>query len=336
VPARREIQWGIVDQHLDEAEFLFDCWRDMRGSMRHGLSALSQRFERRLLANVEGLVVNGPQPLERWVHPVLREDEAASSGRLAASTMAAAMAGQSLVYDRLERAALAAGEHGMDDPDLDAMVWGLCLVDGPGLERDLRARLARASGSVRGGLLEVFSGRGLDPGEALDAALRSDDPLLRRAALRAARASDRERYLPWIEQALTSDREDVRAAAIDTGTQWDSPHAATAAREWRGSPSSISTLLVFEFVARGGDGRSVAALEERLREPDAGAPAAWALGFNGRLEAIAACVGQLGGSDPRFCRLAADSIAVMLGLSRDDAAFWNRRPRSRATATSCP
>ena len=322
MPAPRDVQWDIVDLHLDEAEFLVERWHALRRSTRHGLRVLHQRVERRLLANIDGLIVNGPEPIERWVLPVLHEDEPDNTERLTAATMAAASAGHPLIHERLERAAQAAGERGLEDRALDALVWGLCLAQGPELERELRTQLGRASGNPLASLLEICAGRGLDAGEPLDAALRSDNPLVRRAALRAARAGERERWLPSVEQALASGPDDVRAAAIDTASAWGSGRALEAAHEWRGTASEPSTLLVFECAARSGELRSVAALEERLQQLDTRAAAAWALGFSGLHEAITACTAQLAAADPRACRLAADSLAVMLGLNRDDPSLW--------------
>jgi len=81
------ILWDIVEEHLDEAEFLVELWASSRHSAVYTLAELDRGPELRLLAHVDGLVVNGPLALERVCWPVL-EDPKAEPPRIAAAALA--------------------------------------------------------------------------------------------------------------------------------------------------------------------------------------------------------------------------------------------------------
>lgn len=71
--SEEQILWDVVEEHLDEAEFLVGQWRSARVSAMYTLEELRDGPEQRLLGHVDGLVVNGPTALERVAWPVVRD-----------------------------------------------------------------------------------------------------------------------------------------------------------------------------------------------------------------------------------------------------------------------
>lgn len=86
------ILWDIVEEHLDEAEFLAEQWTEARRSASYTLDELERGPESRLAAHVDGLVANGPLALERVAWPVL-EDPGSEAPRAAAAALAVLEAG---------------------------------------------------------------------------------------------------------------------------------------------------------------------------------------------------------------------------------------------------
>ena len=97
------IVWSVVDEHLDEAEFLASLWASARRSGLYALAELERGPERRLLAHVDGLESNGPLALERVVWPVV-DDAKAEPMRLCAAALTLLESGDFRVLDVLEGA----------------------------------------------------------------------------------------------------------------------------------------------------------------------------------------------------------------------------------------
>ncbi|MCH9686574.1 MAG: hypothetical protein K0V04_34395 [Deltaproteobacteria bacterium] len=86
-----EILWDVVEEHLDEAEFLVELWRNARASPAYTLHELRDGPQSRLLAHTDGLVINGPVALDKLAWPdVSRSDDPM---RLAAAALAMLDAG---------------------------------------------------------------------------------------------------------------------------------------------------------------------------------------------------------------------------------------------------
>jgi uncharacterized protein (TIGR02270 family) len=87
MPNEDQIVWTVIEEHLDEAEFLVELWAGARRSGSYTLGELERGPETRLAAHVDGLVVNGPLALERVAWPVI-EDPKAELFRVAAAALA--------------------------------------------------------------------------------------------------------------------------------------------------------------------------------------------------------------------------------------------------------
>ncbi|MCX4240160.1 hypothetical protein [Paraliomyxa miuraensis] len=100
MPDGDEIVWTIVEEHLDEAEFLVEQWRNARRSPLHTLSELAEGIEARLAAHVDGLSCNGPLALEQVVWPVI--EDGAELDRVAAAALTLLDAGEFRVLEVLD------------------------------------------------------------------------------------------------------------------------------------------------------------------------------------------------------------------------------------------
>jgi uncharacterized protein (TIGR02270 family) len=112
------ILWDVVEEHLDEAEFLVELWLAARRSPLYTLPELERGPEPRLVAHVDGLVLNGPLVLERVAWPVV-EDPQAEPLRLAAAALAMLEAGDFRVLGALDEPK-PAGQAPADAEDDDA------------------------------------------------------------------------------------------------------------------------------------------------------------------------------------------------------------------------
>src|SRR5688572_10913910 len=74
--AKIEVLWDVVEEHLDEAEFLWEMWEHSLVSPNYTLAEVASGPEARLLAHIDGLVVNGPEVATRLLIPTLDDAEA--------------------------------------------------------------------------------------------------------------------------------------------------------------------------------------------------------------------------------------------------------------------
>lgn len=81
------ILWDVVEEHLDEAEFLVEQWCSARVSPDHSLEELRDGPESRLLAHVDGVVVNGPLALQQEAWPIIEQSDVPSLVTAAAMTV---------------------------------------------------------------------------------------------------------------------------------------------------------------------------------------------------------------------------------------------------------
>lgn len=110
-----QILWDVVEEHLDEAEFLVELWQGARRSPQYTLAELADGPETRLLAHVDGVVESGPLALERVAWPGLDASEAT---RVAASALALLDGGEFRVLGVLDEPR-AEGEETDDDEPVD-------------------------------------------------------------------------------------------------------------------------------------------------------------------------------------------------------------------------
>ncbi|MEM9454307.1 MAG: TIGR02270 family protein [Myxococcota bacterium] len=315
------ILWDVVQEHLDEAEFVIELWLGARRSPIYTLQELEQGPEARLVAHVDGLVVNGPLALQRTAWPALEDDD---PQRAAAAALAIVHSGDFTLLDgALDDLDPPAPEGHELSGRADGIALALALCDHPALDDQIRGRLAHAKGSQLALLLAACADRGIDPSPALDRALGDETPEVVALGLRAAAFGPHTRLLGPVETYLAHASAVVRAAAIDTALAWGSPSAWERVAQTYHQPDGRAAMV---WMACLGDERHAEAIARLLDDEAQRHDALWALGFCGRTVALNACMRWLDDDDERTRRLAAEAIAHALGLDLEDDALWDEEP----------
>jgi len=298
--------WDVVEEHLDEAEFLWDQWEHGLVAPNYTLDELADGPEARLLAHIDGLVVHGTHAATRLLLPALEAEE---TGRVSAAATA-------LLLGELQAGLDALMEVLRDLPEQrPGLLRALECVPDPQVIPRMQALLTDDDEEIVAAAARVLHFRRAPIGEALGLLLASDLPEFRALALRAA-PYEREpgKHLRSIHAGLADPDPGVSAAAIDAGVHLALP-AAWAHVATRGRESGDRDALLWLALRGGPDDR--ATLLSALLEPDRRSAALWALGFLGTPEAVEAALEWL--EDGVNGTLAGELFAAVTGVDLTDA-----------------
>ncbi len=300
--------WDVVEEHLDDAEFLFTQWERGLVSASYTLTEVAEREEERLLANVDGLVAGGAPVRLRVSIPALASD---AHGRRAAAALAILEAGDPAAADPVLRA-LREGE-----PPIRASVErALGLAPAPWIDDALRSVLHDAPPAVQAAALGALAFRRASPGAALSGLRAGDDPALLAAAFRSAAGFREKVPLGLVLDGLSSAFPVARDEALTAGLSLGLTEAWAACQKLArgaGDETFASTEpLPLLFAATLGDVRDVEPLVHATSAPRLRRAAVWALGYSGRVSAAETCLALLG--DPDLGRLAGEAFAAVTGL----------------------
>jgi uncharacterized protein (TIGR02270 family) len=310
------VLWDVVEEHLEEAEFLIEQWCAAARSPRYSLRQLQKTVEPRLLAHLDGLVVGGKAVADEVLWPALIAEEAdVSLERAAAAALALLQEGDGLgrIVETLLRTPKDPVRRGiglalrMSPADVDERVRGALY------ESDVPA--------VHAVLLRILAARRVEAGPILPTVLASADPAIVVAALGAAAVSSGQPELVRpLDVALDHPDARIRAAAQRTALIWNlrSGWQSCLMSARSGAPDA---LLALGLLGRPED---LPTLLDALGS--ARKAAAFALGFTGRVEAADACLDLLGDPDEAVAALAGESFACLTGLPVDERRFL--RPRA--------
>lgn len=294
-----EPRWDIVEEHLDEAEFLWGMWEHGLRSPRYTLDTLARGPEARLLANLDALVVNGPAVAPRLLVPALVDGPPPRVSAAAAALLAdPEPAGLAAVLDAwsglpaqrpaLARALACAARH-----DLGPL---------------LRARLDDPALQDAAAELLIFRDEPLGP--ALERLLGDDDPARRALALRAIPGElEPAAHTDATLAGLDAPEPEVFDAAIATGTRLGLDAAWARARERAQERPGVDALLLLALRGAPADHPLLLAA---VAQPRRRAAALWALGFLGLPEVVDTCIEFL--DDPKVAGLAAEVFTAVTGV----------------------
>src|SRR4051794_14057106 len=96
----RLVLWDVAEEHLDEAEFLWDQWEKSLDAPNYALAEVAERPEERLLAHVDGLLAGGPEVIAKLVLPALDAEEPA---RITAAAYTLLASGEATALDAVVR-----------------------------------------------------------------------------------------------------------------------------------------------------------------------------------------------------------------------------------------
>ena len=298
--------WDVVEEHLDEAEFLWSMWEHSLVAPNYTLDEVAEGPEERLLAHIDGLVVNGPLVARRLLIPALEDED---PGRVSAAAAA-------LLLGPASAAGLEAIlEVGRELPEQRApLAHALGCVDVDGLLGHVRKWLAEPDSGLVAVAAEVLAFHFKPIGETLGLLLAGDDPAERALALRAlVHEPEPGRYMRAVQSALQELHPTVLDAAIEAGVRLGLPAAWARACERASDADGGASLLLLGLRGEAGDqAKLLDALADRKRR----ATALRALGYLGTAAAVDASLEWL--DDKALGPLAGEVFTAVTGVDLED------------------
>ena len=300
-----KILWDVMEEHLEEAGFLWTQWESALDAPDYTQDELTAREEQRLVAHLDALALGDAAVAEELLLPALELDEAETS-------VAAALV-------------LMAGEHGAAVLDtlgaaeeLTPGVWGLRRA----LELSAMDRVEQGLRSLATGdksplataqALEALAFHGAHAGPLPASLLGIEEPPVMRSLLRAARVAPGDPPVALVERGLASEEAPLRDVALETGVLLglEAAWARCTSLARQGAPG-CRTAMGLTAALGGQAGREI--VEPALEIDESRLDALWALGFCGSLEAAEVCVDALVGADDRVAAAAAEALSAITGL----------------------
>jgi uncharacterized protein (TIGR02270 family) len=301
------VMMDILEEHLDEATFLWSQWERALLSPAFALSDTAE-LEERLLAHLDGLVAGGEIAAGELLLPALETDEAE---RISSAAFALLAGG-----GKRELEETLAVLDGGDEVQRHGVGRALELSEREGLDAALRKRLTADDKALRVTAFQVLAFRRAAPAETRLEWLYRDDAEQVLAALRDARPLPRDVIQTVLPQLLVDPRPGVREAAIMAGLVSGARSAWKACRKVaeEGGAGRRQCLLV---LALGGEAQDAEWLVGLLGQEALRSDVLWALGFSGQAIAAEACLKWM--SDAKVAALAGEAFSAITGLKLEGA-----------------
>ncbi|MCC7155136.1 MAG: TIGR02270 family protein [Bryobacterales bacterium] len=313
------ILWDVVEEHFEEAEFLFEQWEGALRSPKYNLTELGATLEQRLEAHLDALLVGGPSVAERVLDPELANADEPVRATVAALAL--------LLNEEAESAGrvIDTALH-TDGPLQVALARALALASVEPLDRMLLERFrASRTEPERAVLLGILTSRGMDVGDLLRRCFESDDQRLVGAALDSAGRFGRREIIAVAERHLRSDHPRLRASAIKASLALGSRVAWQLCRELAQDPNIDDPDLML-LIAILGPPADHQILYSRLENSASVERILWTLGFCGTAQAGNACLTRLESKDERVAKAAAEAMAWIGGFDFNDERFQESPP----------
>ena len=308
------ILWDVIEEHFDEAEFLFEQWERALHSPEYTLAELGATLEQRLEAHLDGLLIGGRAVAEYLLERELENDTAPTRAVVAALVL---LCGEE---ESVARRVLGAVQDA-DGPLQEALARALVLSNVARLDWMVLERFRVAQSELEKAVfLEILTGRGVDPGELLPPCFDSDSPRLVGAALEALRRFARREMIAVAERQLQSGHPHLQASALKASLTLGSReawqlclHLAKAT-----DPDDPHLLLLIATLGQPEDHQILytqlgnSARLERLL---------WTLGCCGTIQAGDACLPYLQSKDERVAKMAAEAMAWIGGFDLNEDEF---------------
>lgn len=293
----------ILEEHFEEVDFL--CLQRGKALSERGfdLGRLTE-LEERLLAHLDGLILAEG---DAWnlLKPKLTEGD---RGEAFAAAFVALASGEAGYSDDLTKALDQA-----EGPVLEGIQEALRHSSSVEVEQILRPRLGGANPRVRAIAFDVLSFRrvALDA-KQLELSLLNKDPIVVAAAATAVGRLRVRPLMTRLEDLFSSDNPPVRRAAMRAallvGSEKTMAHCRAAIQQKSEEMSDARTLI-----GLAGHAEDARLLVEALNQPELARSAVTALGWLGQASAIDALTPLA--ADPKLSRLVGDAIARITGLN---------------------
>ena len=303
-PLARPIPWDIYEEHLNEAAWLWGNWQESLDSAVYALGDVAVGPEERLLAHLDGLVLGGQPVAQKLLVPALAGDDLGGVAAAAWALLQAEDADhQDAVIEMLPSAA----------PPVQAAI-GRALYLAP------RADISRlmplwfeGAPHLRAMVLDIFGTREPDwVREQIDPAMRSGQPPLVAAGLRAIRNLRERTLLDWVAVASQSDDIQVRLEAMRTGLAFAVKTAWDECRIFAGGSAELSRLSL-GLLATSPDPNDRVFVRGKAKDVDPGLHALWALGFAGDVDSAEVLLQAM--ADEKKSRVAGEAFSAITGLA---------------------
>lgn len=296
------VMMDVLEEHLDEAAFLWSQWESALLSPLFDLADTAE-VEERLLAHLDGLVLGGESAVTELLLPALETEEAP---RISAAAWALLAGG-----GKKEREETLAVFQAGDAVQRAGVRRALELSGQEGLVVALRKFLQSEEAAVRLLAFEALAFRGQAPEETRMAWLYRDDAEQVIAALREPRPLPLSTVQSILPQLLVDPRPGVRETAILAGLVSGARSAWKTCRKVaeEGGAGRRQCLLL---LALGGEAQDMEWLVGLLREPALRSDVLWALGFSGHAAAAEACLEWMDAGP--LAALAGEAFSAITGL----------------------
>jgi len=298
--------WSIVEESLDEAEFLWHRRRQMLAAHDQTLDTVEKWVEDRLMGALDGLTVGGEAGITLVLGPALGSEE---PSRVAVAAYALLASGIPQAGEAFRTAFLSC------PPErLTALRRGLELV--PVAVDALAPVMKDRSPAVVAAFLEACAFQRKTAGQEIRALVASPNVEVQRAAARLLRFAPRPVQEACYAYALGLPDPEARDWAVESNLIAGFPQAQAVCRDLAGAElhASARMLLLLAMIGSAADQKIVvAALGDEARQ----ASALWALGFGGRREGADSCIEML--AQERQVKLAAEAFCAITGLDLEAA-----------------
>jgi uncharacterized protein (TIGR02270 family) len=310
-PKTEFILWDVVEEHFEEAAFLFGQWESALYSPKFDLAGL-EKLEQRIEAHVDGLIVGGTEVARRILDPELTNGD--DPGRATVAALALLFTADQDIAGRIIDTAVRANE-----PLQQALIRALVLVDLEFMDSILLNRFQTAGvASHRAALLETLTGRGIEV-ELPDEWSASSDPNLIGAVLDSTARFARNEWIALAEEHLTSS-DPVRAKALRAAIALDSDKAWCLCRELAQQPDAADPDALV-YIALLGKPTDHEILYKQLERPGNPEQALWALAYTGTLRAGDSSLNALESKNERVAKAAAEALSWIGGFDNTEQRF---------------
>jgi uncharacterized protein (TIGR02270 family) len=304
---RSEPLWDLVEESLEEAQFLWRRFEATLATHARDLAGLSFWVEERLLGTIDGLRAGGSAAIEPLLVPAL---DAEDPFRAIAAAHTLAVDGNDGGIEALFTAVRAA-----EGPKLSVFTRAIALSRSEVLLGRIERAIPETGPELAAVLWRIRGFRQRDPGPDIAYAILSAHPGLRAAALIALRHIPDSRALGQIqrdvEQDLGASDRAVRDAAINTGLILGISAAWNRCLELAAKPApgvAGAMLLVAMLGNERDQDRVLAAVGNEAMRADA----LFAAGFAGTRAAIEVCLQAM--TEESVAKLAAEAFCAITGL----------------------
>lgn len=315
------ILWSVLEEHFEDAQYLFLRWEDALDRPDDSLRELALGPEARFAAHIRGLVHGGVPVVERILFPAIRADGADEAFDEHAQRVAAALGILAQPVSGTERLITAATEELVPESAVH-LHRAMQLWDAPGSDRALLEASLRTDSKSWPLWLRTFAIRGQPADENMvNFCLRGDEDsqLAALAVVPDMAASAGQRIHDVLGYFFASNNPTLRVAALRSALQVDSHRAWNLVQEW--FESLAAPPGVIELIGIVGNAQDHQRLIQSVADGHISEARIWALGHCGRPYAAHLCVQLLRHADERIVKLAFEALCAITGLPSDTGEF---------------